>query len=198
MNDDLYSEIFEAPVDFLIGKPSRLDSLIKLMHLGRTIDDRPIIFFMLDNLDVIKYLDANGVDFFIFDEFVGGHTTLHHSLESDESIFRWIVDKYKKNGKIDVKNEDGFTALSQAIKFGKLHYAQILLEAGADPKSSDLQGLSIAKQAIYCIEGEDVGISGLKLLIKNGLTFSNEDKKELIQNANFLSQHDMEKYLLNL
>jgi Ankyrin repeats (3 copies) len=198
MNDDLYTEIFEAPVDFLAGKPNRLDSLIRLMHLGGTIDDRPIIFFMLENLDVIKYLDKNNVDFFILDEFIGGHTTLHQSIDSDQNVFQWMVNKYKKNGKIDIKNEDGITALSAAIKFGNLEYAQILLEAGADPKSSDLQGLSVAKQAIYCIEGEDIGISGLKLLIKHGLTFSKEYKEELIQNAQFLSQHKMEKYLLSL
>jgi hypothetical protein len=162
----------------------------------------PILFMVASaGVKTLNFLKRNKVDFYQKDSY--GKTLLHkfsHFDEYDEMVFMWTLNWFKAHGYVDAIDNDGFTALSGAIKFGSINKARQLLEAGADAMSraksayQNGTGLTPWTQAIICLDGEDKGIACLELLMSKSKP-TTELITEMIELAKSLSHLKTVKWI---
>jgi ankyrin repeat protein len=173
------------------------DGCVKKMKTGR-----PILFSVaVAGVKTLEFLESKKVDFLQADS--DGNTLLHHFSHEDVydmDVFVWVLDWFKKHGCIDVQTNDGFTALSGAIKFGTVNKAGQLLAAGANPMiraESAYQGgkgLTPWTQAIICLDGEEKGIECMTLLASKSKPDA-DSIMEMLEDANAMRHMKMVKWI---
>jgi hypothetical protein len=186
------ASISDAGYDFEVGYSKPLRRLLPFILRKQLVWDEnfdfgsPVLFEVIQGIKTFDFLKKNKVDFYQKDSF--GNNLLHEmiSFDAEDEVFLLVLDFYKSHWHIDDSDDDGFSALSCAIKFGKIGKASALLDVGADTMSRSKNGLTPWKQAIICLDGEDKSIACLELLASKSKP-SKDYLSELIQCAGELN-----------
>ena len=96
-----------------------------------------------NNTEAVRILLDAGADPNITDS--SGRTLLHHALRTDVSIntskgLEYASMLISAGAGLEMKDEDGRTALCRTIQYGQLKQAELLLKAGADTAALDKEG----------------------------------------------------------
>jgi ankyrin repeat protein len=162
----------------------------------------PVLFYVASSgIKTLEFLKSKKVNF--YQKNSDGYTLLHqfsHYDEYDTDVFYWVLEWFKEHGYVDATTNDGFSALSCAIKFGAVNKAKKLLEAGANPMSQaksaylNAQGLTPWTQAINCLDGEEKRIACLNLLLSKSKP-TPELITEMLESARFLNYSEIAKWI---
>lgn len=196
MNDeDILNDLFEASGAFFDGDESGVRRLLPYILKKEVTDGIPVLFYVVDNVELLEFLAVNGVDFYQRTE-LGGESLLHQVSLGDESdVFEWVLGWYKDKNIIDTTDDAGITTLSSLVKFGNVSRATRLIESGADLKSVAENGLTPALQSVLCLDGEKEGIECLSMLFSKGLALNVDELTSLGQTARSLNRLSIAKYI---
>jgi ankyrin repeat protein len=179
MDDDFIVDVFEAADAFASGDLAPIERLLPKIERKEIFEDVPLLFFVSKSQDIFDFLEKRGVDF-LQKNARTGDTFLHNvTLDGGSDIFEKVLAWYSDRGLIDASDNSGITALSVALKFGLIDRAERLIDRGADVSSVALNGVTPFRQALYCLEGEDVAISELNLLVARGGRISADEVLDL-------------------
>lgn len=96
---------------------------------------------------------------------------LHQAIRAEDKA---EIEKYRgRPNYLDARNEDGYTALQEAIRWGYDEIIAMLVEFGADPDVPDVNGRTALHHAAYSDE-----LGAAKLLIAKGATVRYKDPYE--------------------
>lgn len=155
------------------------------------IEGVPIVFFAPGSDAAVTLALAADVDFTVRN--ADGETVLFDGAHLDLSAYGRLAECFAKQGKIDLAEAEGLTALSVQVKFGNLDRAKLLLQHGADVGRFATIArygharLTIAHQAINVMtssgpaEKEALSIALLDLLKAHGLRLDAAEKSDLLQ-----------------
>lgn len=196
MNDeDIVNDLFEASGAFFDGDESGVRRLLPYILKKEVTDGIPVLFYVVDNVELLEFLAVNGVDFYQRTE-LGGESLLHQVSLGDESdVFEWVLGWYKDKNIIDTTDDAGITTLSSLVKFGNAPRATRLVDSGADLKSVAENGLTPARQAVLCIEGEEDALECLSMLFSKGLVLNVDELTFLAQTARGMNRLNLENYI---
>lgn len=196
MNDeDILNDLFEASGAFFDGDESGVRRLLPYILKKEVTDGVPVLFYVVDNVELLEFLAGNGVDFYQRTE-LGGESLLHQvSLGDEDEVFEWVLRWYKNKSIIDATDDAGITTLSSLVKFGNAARAARLVDSGADLKSVAENGLTPARQAVLCIEGEEDALECLSMLFSKGLALNVDELTLLGQAARSLNRLSIAKYI---
>jgi hypothetical protein len=178
---------------FLSGDHSDDEWCLKLLRVETRVDDRPLLFDVVSKIETLQFFDQNNINLLQKDD--DGYTLLTENFRPfNLETFKWLANKFSTLGSIDTPENEGITALSRMIKWGKLAEARVLLQNGASVDTFATIAryggvrLDIPTQAINTIVSldsnksqEDVAIEALELLVEFGLQFSTELKQVLLE-----------------
>ncbi|AOK15519.1 hypothetical protein WT26_05485 [Burkholderia cepacia] len=195
MDDEVIVDIFEAADEFAAGNLSPITRLLPRIERGEFLEGVPILFYVVRSREIFDFLDGRGVNFLQKNELTG-HNLLHDAiLEDGSEIFEKVLSWYSSRGLVDDPDINGITPLSSALKFGKVERVERLIDSGANMLSVASNGLTPIKQALYCLEGEDVAISELDMLFKKGIAISSSEIQDLVKSAVFLGKKKVSKWI---
>ena len=96
---------------------------------------------------------------------------LHQAIRAEDKA---EVEKYRDRPRyLNARNEDGYTALQEAIRWGHDEIIVMLVEFGVDPDIPDVNGRTALHHAAYSDE-----LGAAKLLIARGATVKYKDPYE--------------------
>lgn len=178
---DYFDLLYEASGYFIDGDSSYVDKLLPDIIAKKCYNETPVLFYLIDYVEVLEYLKSKNIDFFQKDPVTGGGLLHYAVLHSEDDVFAWILQLYAEHGDVEDSNNKGITALMVALKFGIISRAKMLIDHGASTTSKGIYDLTPLRQAFLCVEGEDKAIEGLELIFSTG-DFSSEILG-LIENA---------------
>ena len=157
------------------------------------IDGVPIVFYAPGSDAAVALALAADVDFTVRNP--DGETVLFDGAHLDLAAYGRLAERFAKQGKIDLAETEGLTALSVQVKFGNLDRVKLLLRHGADAGRFATIArygnarLTIPQQAIKVMtmagpaEKEALSIALLDLLKAHGLRLDAAEKSDLLQRA---------------
>lgn len=194
MGDEVIVDIFEAADEFAAGNLSPITRLLPRIDRGGFLRGA-ILFYVVRSREIFDFIDEKGVNFLQKNELTG-HNLLHDAILGDGSeIFEKVLSWYSSRGVVDDPDINGITPLSSALKFGKVERVERLIDSGANMLSVASNGVTPIKQALYCLEGEDVAISELDVLFKKGIAVSSSEIQDLVESAVFLGKKKVSKWI---
>jgi hypothetical protein len=157
------------------------------------IEGVPIVFYAPGSEAAVTLALAAGVDFTASNP--DGETVLFDGAHLEIAAYERLAESFAKQGKIDLAEAEGLTALSVQVKFGNLDRAKLLLRHGADAGRFATIArygnarLTIPHQAINVMttegpaEREALSIALLDLLKAHGLRLDAAEKSDLLRRA---------------
>lgn len=159
------------------------------------IEGVPIVFYAPGSEAAVTLALAADVDVDFTACNPDGETVLFDGAHLDIAAYERLAESFAKQGKIDLAEADGLTALSVQVKFGNLDRAKLLLRHGADvgrfatiARYGNAR-LTIPQQAINVMtmagpaEKGTLSIALLDLLKAHGLRPDAAEKSDLLQRA---------------
>ncbi|MGF6591820.1 hypothetical protein [Pseudomonas sp. 2835] len=195
IDEALIIDLFEAADTLVNGDNRAMQRLLAPIKNHESYNGIPVLFYVAENIQALEFLAAKGVDF-LQNNSLGGNNLLHRvALESDDSVFEWVLAWYSRNNRVDAANEDGLTVLSTLLKFGRADRAKRLIECGASLSSVANNGLTPARQTVVCLEQEHDALEGLALLLSHGLTLSTAELAYLAHMARAIDRHRLAQWI---
>ena len=183
INEEQLVDLYEAGDALAGGDSSAMQRLLPHIKKRESYSDIPVLFYVAENVETLDFLAENGVDFFQKNS-QGGASLLHRSaLESDDSVFAWMLDWYQAHNLIDVPDDAGVTPLSALLKLGPIERASRLIDAGASVDSEADNGLTPSRQAVFHMGEEVQAIEGLQILLAHGFIVSADEAVYLADTA---------------
>ena len=157
------------------------------------VDGVPIVFYAPGSEAAVTLALAADVDFTARNP--DGETVLFDGAHLDLAAYGRLAESFASQGKIDLAEAEGLTALSVQVKFGNLDRVKLLLRHGADVGRFATVArygnarLTIPQQAINVmtlagpVEKEALSIALLDLLKAHGLRLDAAEKSDLLQRA---------------
>ncbi|RON69738.1 ankyrin repeat domain-containing protein [Pseudomonas fluorescens] len=183
INEEQLVDLYEAGDALAGGDSSAMQRLLAHIKNGESYSDIPALFYVAENVETLDFLAENGVDFFQKSNLDGGSLLHRAALESDDSVFAWVLDWYKAHNLIDTPDDAGVTTLSALLKLGPVERARRLIDAGASVDSVADNGLTPARQAVFHMGEDAQAIEGLQILLAHGLTVGADEAAYLADAA---------------
>ncbi|MFT5751672.1 MAG: ankyrin repeat protein [Flavobacteriales bacterium] len=128
------------------------------------------IAYRSENLDIFSYFITKGVDVNLQDD--GGDSPFMNAAKSNDIKVVQFLSNYVKD--FDVKDENGRSALAMAVHRNAVAVVDFLLKKGANIKTRDMEGNSLAYYLLDTFKSRDNQEfeAKLKLLQENGLSMN--------------------------
>ncbi|MEO2216053.1 hypothetical protein ABGV49_03100 [Chromobacterium vaccinii] len=194
MNGEDFINIFEADEELVNGSDVKIKKVIPLIEANQEIDGTPVLFIIADGESTLEYLIKNH-PLLLEKKDINGWTLLHAATAGFSDIcFDKILNFFKNSKQLNIKDNDGFSPLSIAAKFGNTDKLQKLIVHGATTSTTPLE-TSPLYQAIININGEDVAIYCLQILSNDIKKISPEEKQSLIEASQKLKMAKLENWI---
>ncbi|MFJ2479904.1 hypothetical protein ACIOWE_06490 [Pseudomonas sp. NPDC087598] len=195
IDEEQLVDLYEAGDALAGGDSSAMQRLLPHMKNRESYSDIPVLFYVAENVETLDFLAENDVDFFQKNSLGGGCLLHRTALESNDSVFAWVLGWYKTHNLIDVPDDAGVTTLSALLKLGPIERASQLIDAGASVDSVADNALTPARQAVFHMGEEAQAIEGLRILLAHGLTVRADEAVYLADAARRIERHVLAQWI---